>query len=267
MTVKDAITEKIQVQWFAERIFHSKDELDKVPQAGDRWQVCAPPPGNVVTEDPGTARLRVVCVSDSDFLKRVAVGYIEREDDENDEGFEQDIPFTSFIKKLNRAEGVGDTVPPSVPPPPPSPPPPAANDASTQSAHTGVSMVAESSTPLAICPGPGEVWSIEAEKDDVSDAKAQKPIESAKSAKILVRAMSCADLEADYVMVENLDGVGKGGRSEIHAKRFIERMADEEDPLFNAAVSSLPKDKLGSLSCRLPPRKNNHSMAVYSPQV
>ena len=188
MTVKDAITKNIQVQWFAERIFHSKDELDKVPQAGDRWQVCAPPPENVVTEDPGTARLRVVCVSDSDFLKRVAVG-------RDDKGVEEDIPFEVFIKKVGRAEDGRDMG--------------AANDASTKSAHTDVPMVAKSSVgePQG-CPGPGEVRSVaEAEKDDVSDAEAQKLIESAKSAKTLVRVMSRADLEADYVMVEYLDGV------------------------------------------------------------
>ncbi len=112
------------------------------------------------------------------------------------------------------------------------------------------------------------MWSVaKAEKDDVSDAEAQKLIESAKSAKTLVWVMSCADLEADYVMVEYLDGVDKGSRSKVHAKRFIARMADEDDPLFIAAVSSLPKDKLGSLSCRLPPRKNNQAMTVYSPKV
>ena len=105
-----------------------------------------------------------------------------------------------------------------------------------------------------------------AEKDDVSDAKAQKLIESAKSAKTLVRVMSCADLEADYVMVEYLNGVDKGSRSKVHAKRFIARMADEDDPLFNAAVSSLSKDELDSLSVCLPP-KINQVMTVHSPEV
>ncbi len=33
MTVEDATTETTHMQWFAERIFHSKAELDKVPQA------------------------------------------------------------------------------------------------------------------------------------------------------------------------------------------------------------------------------------------
>ena len=166
-------------------------------------------------------------------MKRVAAG-------RDDEGVEEDIPFTLFIKKMGRAEDVGDMD--------------AANDASTKSAHTDVPMVAKSSTQLAMLqavggpqgrPGPGEAWSVaKAEKDDASDAEAQKLIESAKSAKTLARVMSCADLEAGYVMVEYLDGVDKGSGSKVHAKRLIARMADEDDPLFNAAVSSCPKTNL-----------------------